>query len=553
MERYSKNLFFKAAQIIVQARQGTKLMTESQAQPKNQSWFCLAINDNSEINQEAERTANFAHLSGCSIWTQPLCIEISLKTTEGETLVLETWVLSLGEGADASIRLANTVCNRMGLLLKSLLCVTRALPAYKLSRRQGPETFVMCYRVFSGEHSTSQLGNGCQTCQVGQVVTQVGTISLKVDYRTQMTISPPTSSLGMDPYYVQPILVKSDHFSDLETSSNTTAKLGPTAKPSVGGNLNNNSESSEQAMTSDESQEAMRLFAASPPDGVYFGGNQYTSPVVQRQGRRLHSADHHSSNESLGRKFSFRPRSGTNQSAASDDTDSENLKLGAFAAKRDILSRKISTGIGSGQDGTRDEDDSPLLELFTVDVSDSENADKATGMKASAKLQGPNLEDKMQQMTLDNKGKPTPQTGAIRKINFDEPMEGAQAAKAVPKSDDFVMLDFKTPFSGGARPSSAAADLCQSSISTASDLGIFFKEVATAPNLRSSIVSPLKTLKKETPNEPLIINEEEDENAFTLQNQLRNLNEDLTSYEMSLSEYDNMLRNLDSNSESEFE
>ncbi len=34
-------------------------------------------------------------------------------------------------------RLANTVYNRMGLLLKSLLCVSRALPAYKLSRRQG--------------------------------------------------------------------------------------------------------------------------------------------------------------------------------------------------------------------------------------------------------------------------------------------------------------------------------------------------------------------------------------------------------------------------------
>ena len=41
------------------------------------------------------------------------------------------------------------------------------------------------------------------------------------------------------------------------------------------GNLNNNSESSEQAMTSDESQEAMRLFAASPPEGMFqHGGHQ---------------------------------------------------------------------------------------------------------------------------------------------------------------------------------------------------------------------------------------------------------------------------------------
>ena len=71
--------------------------------------------------------------------------------------------------------------------------------------------------------------------QVGQVVTQAGTISLRVDYRTQMTISPPTSSLGMEPYYVQPILVKSDHFSDLETSSNPASKSGqPATKPHIG-------------------------------------------------------------------------------------------------------------------------------------------------------------------------------------------------------------------------------------------------------------------------------------------------------------------------------
>jgi len=46
------------------------------------------------------------------------------------------------------------------------------------------------------------------------------------------------------------------------------------------------------------------------------------------------------------------PTIGTNQSGASDDTDSENLKLGAFAAKRDILSRKIS-GIAGVKDEVR--------------------------------------------------------------------------------------------------------------------------------------------------------------------------------------------------------
>jgi hypothetical protein len=64
----------------------------------------VTFQDNSEITHESKKTASHSQLSGVSIWSQPLCIEISLKTTEGEGLVLETWVLSLREGADSSIR-----------------------------------------------------------------------------------------------------------------------------------------------------------------------------------------------------------------------------------------------------------------------------------------------------------------------------------------------------------------------------------------------------------------------------------------------------------------
>jgi hypothetical protein len=34
----------------------------------------------------------------------PLCIEISLKTTEGDLLVLETWVLSMKDSSDPTVR-----------------------------------------------------------------------------------------------------------------------------------------------------------------------------------------------------------------------------------------------------------------------------------------------------------------------------------------------------------------------------------------------------------------------------------------------------------------
>ena len=100
LEKYVKYLFYKATQVIVQSRQGGKSFTESQPNPKTQSWFCLAINDNSEITHEARKaSANVAILG------QPLCIEISLKTSEGDSMVLENWVLTWRDSSDPNIRL----------------------------------------------------------------------------------------------------------------------------------------------------------------------------------------------------------------------------------------------------------------------------------------------------------------------------------------------------------------------------------------------------------------------------------------------------------------
>ena len=64
----------------------------------------------------------------------------------------------------------NTVYNQMGLLLKSILCVSRVLPAYKFARRQGPDTHVMCYRIFAGEPNSNPLGKDYQTACVSKKI-----------------------------------------------------------------------------------------------------------------------------------------------------------------------------------------------------------------------------------------------------------------------------------------------------------------------------------------------------------------------------------------------
>lgn len=89
----------------------------------------------------------------------PICIEISLRTLEGDQMILETWVLGIvPEQCDPLVRVQYTVYNRMGILLKSLVSVTRVTPAYKLSRRQGPDSYVIYYRIYKGEPQVHNLG-----------------------------------------------------------------------------------------------------------------------------------------------------------------------------------------------------------------------------------------------------------------------------------------------------------------------------------------------------------------------------------------------------------
>lgn len=85
-------------------------------------------------------------------------IEISLQsvTDPNTKLVLELWSILYDRGADSSpnnsSRVIYNVYNRMSLLLKSLLCVTRSLPAYKLSRKlslSDEDEFKLYYNVFS--------------------------------------------------------------------------------------------------------------------------------------------------------------------------------------------------------------------------------------------------------------------------------------------------------------------------------------------------------------------------------------------------------------------
>lgn len=86
-------------------------------------------------------------------------MEISLRTVDGDKMILEIWSLSCNKQLiDKQERFSHSIYNRMGTLLKSLILVTRSTPAYKLSRKQSTESYKIFYHIFTGLPSIHNLG-----------------------------------------------------------------------------------------------------------------------------------------------------------------------------------------------------------------------------------------------------------------------------------------------------------------------------------------------------------------------------------------------------------
>uniref|UniRef100_UPI00398E6991 autophagy-related protein 13 isoform X5 n=1 Tax=Pristiophorus japonicus TaxID=55135 RepID=UPI00398E6991 len=264
LDKFIKFFALKTVQVIVQARLGEKICTRSSSSPTGSDWFNLAIKDIPEVTHEAKK-ALAGQLPGIG---RSMCVEISLKTSEGDSMELETWCLEMNEKCDKEIKVSYTVYNRLSLLLKSLLAITRVTPAYKLSRKQGHD-YVILYRIYFGEVQLNGLGEGFQTVRVGMVGTPVGTITLSCAYRTNLAFMS-----GRQLERTQPIMgIIIDHFVDRPYSG--SSPLHPCNYRAPGeddaGTFPSVEDSQEVCTTS---------FSTSPPSQMVIPGKEGGIPVL---------------------------------------------------------------------------------------------------------------------------------------------------------------------------------------------------------------------------------------------------------------------------------
>ncbi|XP_043404293.1 autophagy-related protein 13 isoform X11 [Chelonia mydas] len=229
LDKFIKFFALKTVQVIVQARLGEKICTRSSSSPTGSDWFNLAIKDIPEVTHEAKK-ALAGQLPAVG---RSMCVEISLKTSEGDSMELEIWCLEMNE------------------------------------------------KIYFGEVQLSGLGEGFQTVRVGTVGTPLGTITLSCAYRINLAFistrqferTPPIMGIIIDHFVDRPYPSSSPMH---PCNYRTTGEDNGAAYPSV--------EDSQEVCTTS--------FSTSPPSQLIVPGKEGGVPPVPSQPAHGTQADH---------------------------------------------------------------------------------------------------------------------------------------------------------------------------------------------------------------------------------------------------------------------
>uniref|UniRef100_A0A8C1Q8A5 Autophagy-related protein 13 n=1 Tax=Cyprinus carpio TaxID=7962 RepID=A0A8C1Q8A5_CYPCA len=419
LDKFIKFFALKTVQVIVQARLGEKISTCSSSSPTGSDWFNLAIKDIPEVTHEAKK-ALAGQLPGIG---RSMCVEISLKTSEGDSMELETWCLEMNEKYDKDIKVSYTVYNRLSLLRKSLLAITRVTPAYKLSRNQGHD-YVILYRIYFGDVQLTGLGEGFQSVRVGVVGTPIGTITLSCAYRTNLALMSSRQFERTGP--IMGIII--DHF--VERPFTNMAHMHPCSYRSPG-----EDEGGTYAGIEDSQEVCTTSFSTSPPSQMVVPGKEGGVPQVPAQPNHGTAAEH-------GRIPSC-PNGQSPQPAQPTSCSSE-VKTVFCDALETTFTRKVGAFVNKA---------TTQVTTTSLDLPFAAFAPRAYDLEVNDPMVHP---------------PPSPAPSS--------PLQGSLHSNSSSHSggqpqDDFVMVDFKPAFSKD--------DLLPM------DLGTFYKEFQNPPQLAS--------------------------------------------------------------------
>ncbi|KAM3918790.1 autophagy-related protein 13 isoform 7-T7 [Leptodactylus fuscus] len=419
LDKFVKFFALKAVQVIVQARLGDKICTRSSSSPTGSDWFNLAIKDIPEVTQEAKKA-----LSGqLPAVGRSMCVEISLKTSEGDSMELEVWCLEMNEKCDRDIKVSYTVYNRLSLLLKSLLAVTRVTPAYRLSRKQGHE-YVILYRIYFGDVQLLGLKEGFQAVRVGTVGTPIGTLTLTCAYRTNLAFMSTRQYERTQP--IMGIII--DHFVDRPFPSTSHMHPCNYRAPEDTGVVYPSVEDSQDVVATS--------FSTSPPSQMVVPGKEGGLPNITAQPAHGTQADHE-------RAVLTSPShvAGVTSSSEEADVPSGSSTAGSGKAPHILFTRKVGAFVDKpSPQVTYASTDIPFA-VFAPRLNEVEDTDPMVVCPETPEEVSPEARS----------------------------LQSSCSSNEVPQ-DDFVMVDFRPAFSKDDLPM---------------DVGTFYREFQNPPQLSS--------------------------------------------------------------------
>lgn len=428
LDKFVKFFALKAVQVIVQARLGDKICTRSSSSPTGSDWFNLAIKDIPEVTQEAKKA-----LSGqLPAVGRSMCVEISLKTSEGDSMELEVWCLEMNEKCDREIKVSYTVYNRLSLLLKSLLAVTRVTPAYRLSRKQGHE-YVILYRIYFGDVQLLGLKEGFQAVRVGTVGTPIGTLTLTCAYRTNLAFMSTRQYERTQP--IMGIII--DHFVDRPFPSTSHMHPCNYRAPEEPGAVYPSVEDSQDVCATS--------FSTSPPSQMMVPGKEGGLPNITAQPAHGTQADH-------DRAVLTSPSHVTGTSS-SEEAD---VPSGSSAAGRSSSPNKSPHVLFTRKVGAFVEKPSPQVTYASTDIPFAVFAPRLIDVEDA----DPMISLLFQVVCPETPEEVSPDARSL---------QSSCSSSEVPQ-DDFVMVDFRPAFSKDDLPM---------------DVGTFYREFQNPPQLSS--------------------------------------------------------------------
>eukprot|EP00794_Sanderia_malayensis_P004233 gene4234-4797_t len=137
------------------------------------------------IESEIQREVKSEFANQNAVVQDPLWLNVYLKTAEGHDSILESWSIRFTEKVDQCAKGCFIIYNKLTLLLKTLISVSRSLPAYKLTRRKDKD-FSFYYKISSEEPIKDLIAELPEKAKVGMVGTQFGTVLISVSFKTNI-------------------------------------------------------------------------------------------------------------------------------------------------------------------------------------------------------------------------------------------------------------------------------------------------------------------------------------------------------------------------------